>query len=279
MPSPQADADSLAIFAISLERAPERWRAIQQAFGDLPWPLVRVPALDAAKDGEAILARRGLGLDYPPQGLGWNPLRFRMFSLVEEAVFVSHLLALEAFLASGYEFGLILEDDAEPVRDVRADLQAVLDSDVSFEILKLEGLRKPGARLVIAEADLGAVALVRSPTPSSGAAAYLVTRDAAQVLLDNAGSELLRYDDYLSNPVFCGCRCLHMAPYPIRQSDAESTMDALRKPVRDIQRRGLRYRLLQNWRRVRLRSLLWWDALFGPYRASIRLRQAAWYDS
>lgn len=261
----------LGLFAISLDRAPERWQAIQQAFGNLPWPLIRVPAADAATDDDRILAWRGLSLDHPPQGLGWNPLRFRMFSRVEEAVFVSHLLALETFLDSDHEYGLILEDDAEPVGDLAADLGAIVDSRVEFEIIKMEGLRGTGARLVIPEAKLGGVVLVRSPKPSSGAAAYLVTRDAARRLLQRAGTALLRYDDYLTNPGFCGCRCLHMAPYSIRQSDAESTMDALRKPVRDQRLPGIRYRAIQNWRRARLRLRLWCDALSRPRPTPLRL--------
>lgn len=268
----------LGLFAISLDRAPERWQALRQAFGNLPWPLTRVPAVDAATDGEAILARRGLNLEHPPQGVGWNPLRFRMFSLVEEAVFVSHLRALEAFLDSAYDYGLILEDDADPVRDLAADLAAILDADVDFEIIKLEGLRRPGTRLVVPEARAASAAVVRSPAPSSGAAAYLVTREAARKLLDNAGAELLRYDDYLSNPVFCGCRCLHLAPYAIRQSDAESTMDPLRKPVRDIRRRGLRFRVLQIWRRAKLRLRLWYDALSRPRPTPLRLVKMPWYE-
>lgn len=269
---------SLAFFAISLDRAPDRWKAIHEGFGDLPWPLIRVAALDADAHRDTILARRGLSLAHPPHGVGWNPLRFRMFSLVEEAVFVSHLLALETFLDSNHDHGLILEDDAEPVGDLVASLEVIVASRVEFEIIKLEGLRGTGARLVIPEAKLGGVALVRSLKPSSGAAAYLLTRNAARRLLQHAGTALLRYDDYLTNPGFCGCRCLHMAPYPIRQSDAESTMDALRKPVRDQRRTGLRYRAIQNWRRAKLRLRLWRDALSRPRPTPLRLIKMPWYE-
>lgn len=267
---------SLGLYAINLRRAPERWNAILDGFGELPWPLLRVQALDALTDVDCILSVRGLTLSHPPHGVGWNPLRFRMFSLVEEAVFASHLLALRRFLASEHRFGLILEDDAEPLRELDADLRVLVDGPTDFAIVKLEGLKRTGRHLAVRERSWDSGALVRSPTPSSGAAAYLVTRRAARRLIANAGRHLYRFDDYLSNPTLCGCEVHHLAPYPIRQSSAESTMHALRKPVRDIRRRGARYRLLQALRRVRLRLAPWRRFCRDLGRDWRRLRLARW---
>ena len=43
----------------------------------------------------------GRGCRLPPGGIGWNPYRYRMFALVEEACFASHLLAWRQFLDFG----------------------------------------------------------------------------------------------------------------------------------------------------------------------------------
>lgn len=272
-----AAGPSLGLYAICLERAPERWQEIRENWGAMPWPLERVPALDATKDTEAILARRGQELVHDLGGVGWNPLRYRMFSLVEEAIFCSHLLALERFLASANAYAVVLEDDALPLTDVAAALQAVLESRVDLEVVKLEGVKKTGSRWAVPEARLGeGRRLVRSFTPSSGAAAYLVSRPAAEKLLANVGTKLIPYDDYLCSPALSGCRLLHLSPYPIRQAPVASFMAPLRRPVKSIKRPGLRYRLASQGNRLRLRFGLWRNALFGPYEAPLRLVRAPW---
>ena len=40
-------AGQLGIFAINLDRSPDRWATIERHFGNLPWPLHRVAAVGA----------------------------------------------------------------------------------------------------------------------------------------------------------------------------------------------------------------------------------------
>ncbi len=267
---------SIGFYAVNLDRARYRWEAIERNFGDLPWPLERVRALDCEIDVEKILARRGQTLAYPPDGLGWNPLHTYMFSLVEEATFCSHLAALERFLESGQAYAVVVEDDAQPRREVAAELQSIINSDVAFDVVKLEGIRHRGARLAVEEVRLGEVALVRSLRPSSGAAGYLVTRHSAKKLLDNAGQRLVPYDDYLNNTALNRCSILHLSPYLIWQSGTDSTMHDARKRAKSIRRGDPYHRLTQALGRLRLRFLLWYDALLGPYQAPVRLKKAPW---
>ena len=49
----------LGIFAVNLDRSPDRWATIERHFGHLPWPLHRVAAVDASRDPEGVLAVRG----------------------------------------------------------------------------------------------------------------------------------------------------------------------------------------------------------------------------
>ena len=69
----------LAFFAINLDRSPERWAEIERLFGDMPWPLHRVRAVDA-REPEAVLAVRGQRMVSPPNGIGPNLLRYRTFT-------------------------------------------------------------------------------------------------------------------------------------------------------------------------------------------------------
>ena len=273
---PGETVGSVAVYAINLDRALERWRAFERNFSNLPWPLVRIAALDAAGAPEAILAVRHQKLVSPPTGLGWNPARFRMYSLAEEACFCSHLQALSAFLESGRAFGLILEDDALPQRDVVKDLSLIVGSGVDFDLVKLEGFRHRGSRLAGGEKRLGEISLVRSFEPSSGSAAYLVSRRGARKLIDNAGSLRIPYDDYLNSGVLSRCRVLQLSPWLVWQSEADSTLAPLRAPTRYVRRRDPWHYMLQAGRRGLLRLALWGAAVGRSPRKMFALTRAPW---
>src|SRR6218665_581721 len=104
----------LGIFAINLDRSPDRWAEIERHFGGLPWPLQRIAAVDARNNPCAVLSVRGQSLPFPPDGGAWNGHRNRIFMLTEEACLAGHVLTWRQFLASDFEHALVLEDDAEP---------------------------------------------------------------------------------------------------------------------------------------------------------------------
>jgi GR25 family glycosyltransferase involved in LPS biosynthesis len=276
--SPSAARHSLGVYVINLDRTPDRWAKIRRDFAGLPWPIERVKALDGKTEINRVLAQRGQSLAFqdPPHGIGWNLLRFRMHSLVEEATFCSHILAWRQFLESSHAHALILEDDAEQLRDVASDIDLILASGVAFDVVKLQGLLKTGSRLAIVEKQLGAIALVRSFTPAGGCTANLVSRAGARRLIDNAGKLLLPVDDYVSNPGLHGCRVLHASPWPIRASESPSTMGPLRAPFRHLQLRTPWHFMLGRARRARLRLMLWWSALMKFDRYSFALRMVPW---
>ncbi len=108
---------NLGIFAINLDRSPDRWERVVSQFSEQPWPLHRVAAIDG-RDRDTTLAYRGLTAAHP-DGAGWSITRLRLVSFAEEACFCSHLKALREFLASDHSHAMILEDDvvgAEPGR-------------------------------------------------------------------------------------------------------------------------------------------------------------------
>ncbi len=266
---------SLQIFAINLDRSKDRWQTISDTFGGDPWPLIRVPAYDSLADTEEILTIRGQEIVDPPDGIGWNPLRLRMFSLVEEATFCSHLRALRMFLQSDAGFGLILEDDAERDDDFVDVVHSVLDSGLAFDVLKLEGCRD-GAHLAIIQRQLGGRTVVRSLRPSSGAAAYIVSRKGAEEIIARAGGLRIPFDDYLANPGIHDLLIYHLSPYPVRQAGGESTMGRLRLAVRHKKRRDPASYVLQVSRRVWLRGALWRSAFFRPTFSPLAIRKVPW---
>ncbi|WP_210246298.1 glycosyltransferase family 25 protein [Aureimonas fodinaquatilis] len=251
---------SLAIYAINLDRSVDRWETLESNFSGLPYALHRIAALDAAFAPEKVLAVRGLHIALPPSGLGWSMVRQREYLLVQEACFASHLVALQQFLHSTNDLALILEDDAVPSAALPGRLAEITRLKQPFDIIKLEGL-KSGRRLAVARAQLSQGWLVNSLRPSAGSAAYVITRAAAEKLMQRAGKLLLPYDDYLSNPALTGCDIWHCSPLPIHQSDAPSLIaqsyarDALRR------RRGPLAYLRQARTRAGLRWQLWNSAL------------------
>ncbi|WP_062226928.1 glycosyltransferase family 25 protein [Aureimonas frigidaquae] len=251
----------LGVFAINLDRSPERWQALQQAFGPLPYRLQRIAALDARNAPEQVLAVRGLSITLPPAGIGYTHTRGREYLLVQEACFAGHMMALEAFLASDLDLALILEDDAEPCGPLAQVLAAMCRMDHPFPLVRLEGLRNHGRRLATLAGHAGPVALVRSLRPTAGSAAYVVDRAGARLLRENAGHRLVPFDEYFANPALTGCDIVYAAPFPVRQAEGDSIIGQSYRRAALRKQRGPGAYLRQAWVRAWLRAVLWARAL------------------
>ena len=153
-------------------------------------------AVDASRDPEGALAVRGKRCRHR-RGRRWNPYRQRMFALVEEACFASHMLAWRQFLDSGHERGLILEDDAEPFPGFEEAMREMLSDSQPIDIVKFEGIYRKGSRLAIPVRDLGPAKLVRSLRPCSGAAAYVLTPKCRRAADRAGGQAAMPVDDFI----------------------------------------------------------------------------------
>ena len=214
----------LGIFAINLDRSPDRWAQIERHFGHLAWPLQRIAAVDARKDPSAVLSVRGLSLQFPPDGVAWNSHRNRIFMLTEEACLAGHVLTWQQFLKTDLAYALVLEDDAEPQAGFVETLSDLLQSGPGADIVKLEGVFRSGGRKAIPLRDVGKHRLIRSLRPASGSAAYLVTRRGAERLLASVDHICVPADDFLWNPAFHGCDVAHVSPWVIMQSGMASVI-------------------------------------------------------
>lgn len=170
----------------------------------------------------------------------------RIYVRGEDAIFQSHLRALETFIASGKAFGVIFEDDAELAPDFPEAIGATLGHAADWDMICLEGFRPWGGRPAIRVAKAGTYTLVASLNPCAGSAAYLVTRRGAEQLVAHASEVIEPFDNYLNAHWRHGLRVLDLSPFPVRQ--------------------GAFVSLRQESRRARRRSPL---AAFGDWRRHI----------
>jgi glycosyl transferase family 25 len=259
-------AVSLGIFAINLDRSPDRWERISSQFSRQPWPLHRVVAIDG-RDSDTTLAYRGLTAARP-DGVGWSITRLRLVSFAEEACFCSHLKALREFLASDYSHAMILEDDARIVGDLSPVVAVVGDVCRGETVLKVSGSPRTGSRLARFVKQAGTFRIVRSFEPASNATAYIVSKSTALKLLDKAERILAPFDDYLSAPGLHGCSVLHVSPWAITnkwpKKDVPSTLAEGRTSM--ARKRGPVSWILQRFLRARLRLSLWRNTLWSKGR-------------
>jgi glycosyl transferase, family 25 len=266
----------LGIFAINLDRSPDRWQQIEAGFGALPWPLHRVAGVDARKDPQAVLAVRGTALKFPPQAVGWNAHRNRLFMLTEEACLAGHVMAWRQFLATDFDHALVLEDDAAPQPEFQTVVNDLLALGFDADIVKLEGIPRPGGRKVLSVAMVGTHRLVRSLRPCSGAAAYIVTRRAAERLLARIGTACIPADDFLWAPSWHGLKIADLAPWPVMQSGAESVIATGRSQKQSTWPAPFGRGLAVSVRRVAERMSLLWAATDGRPHALLTATVAQW---
>ena len=252
---------NLGIFAINLDRSPERWERVVSQFSERSWPLHRVAAIDG-REREATLAYRGLTAAHP-DGVGWSVTRLRLVSFAEEACFCSHLKALRAFLASDHSHTMIIEDDARIIGDLSPVVAVVGDVCRGETILKVSGSPRRGSRLALLVKQAGAFRIVGSFEPASNATAYIVCKNTALKLIDRAERILAPYDDYLSAPGLHGCGVFHVSPWAITnkwpKKDLPSTLTEERSQM--LQKRDLVSWGKQRFVRARLRLALWKSSL------------------
>jgi len=262
----------LAIYAINLDRSADRFEGLARSFGGQGRPLIRVSALDAREDPASVLGYRGKTLR-DSRWVGWDYFRQRPYSITEEACFCGHLLALERFLGDGGAYALILEDDAVPVSDWADLLDEILTSGLSFDILKLEGVKHRGARLVAPLLKTGSHYVVRSWRPAAGSAAYLVTRKAAQKMLEKGRPITTVFDYFLISPGVHGLNVLYAAPWIVRQAGGPSLQ--VERSNDDPKRSGA-MNGIQLLRRLGHRLSFLAEAIGGDPVAWLRARRIDW---
>ena len=178
-------------FLINLMRRPDRLRNMESQLAGLDIPYRVVTAVDARTASEETANRR-FAADGP---LGPLPKGDRCCTL-------SHMSAWDMFLATGDSHGLILEDDVE----IDADAAHLLrDADWiprRVGLLKIERFGPANQRVLVDEVvDTGGGRQIgRLRSRHTGAAAYVLSRKTADLLLSWREKWTLPVDHMLFNP-------------------------------------------------------------------------------
>jgi glycosyl transferase, family 25 len=193
-------------YIINLERAKDRWSAVESAFAPTALELQRIEAVDGAT------------LSLPCAEFAERRFRWchgRSTNPREIGCYLSHIAALRAFLATDEEYALIGEDDVR----LQVDLEAVLESALRYadhwNILRLSGLSN-GRPMRVARLA-GGYSLNVSIGRMKGLGAYVVDRTAARRWAEGALPMWLPIDHALDREWFGGLRAFSILPFPVLQ--------------------------------------------------------------
>ena len=201
------------LYLINLARRADRLAFMQAQAERLGLRLNRLAALDARQIDPQTINRW-----FPANGpLGEIPRGDKCCSL-------SHRMAWEKLLASGAPFAAVLEDDV-----VLKDGAAFALKDSSWipedlDLIKLEHYGPPGQSVLLSDfRDVGpGFRLARLRSRHTGAAAYILSRRAAEILLAIPSFDL-PVDHLLFNPnnspVFARLKPWQLLPVVARQED------------------------------------------------------------
>lgn len=182
--------NSVGIFLINLDRATERLEFVKPSIDQLNLPVERISAVDGKLLSEEELHKV---CDYEK-----FKSYFKMFP--ERGTIgcsLSHEKALRKFLESEFEFALIFEDDVvfNP-QELRSCVDAAIEKKHLWDILSFEMIHD-GFPLKISDlCDGKRISLYLTPVKHSGC--YLISRNAAKLLLEKFFPIIMPLDHYFT---------------------------------------------------------------------------------
>lgn len=203
---------------INLDRAPERLARIAAQLQRLQLPYTRLAAVDA----RALTPAQRAALDEPAfrRKHGMAPVAGEL------GCYLSHVEVMRAFMASGAEFALVLEDDVLLQDSLPAVLEGLMQHPTRWDVAKLSAVHRgtPQPYLPVAPGHQLAVMLSRC----TGSSAYLMNRRAAQAYLREPGGLLpmqLPYDHVFDQGWRFGIKYRLVTPTPCgHDEDIASTI-------------------------------------------------------
>lgn len=201
--------DGLQTWVINLDRAPERLDRIRQQMQRLALPFTRLPAVDA----RALQSSQRAALDEPAyrRKHGMTPV------LGELGCYLSHVHAMQQFLASPARFALVLEDDVLLHDSLPGVLQGLMQHADRWDMVKLSAVHSgtPVPVLQLAPGHQLAVMLSRC----TGSSAYIVNRRAAQAYAAGLLPMSLPYDHVFDQGWRFGLKVRLVTPTPCGHDD------------------------------------------------------------
>ena len=255
------------LYLINLDRRPDRLAAMTAQAAALGLALDRVEAVDA-------------GAIEPGAVDGWfaaaGPLG--VIPKGDKCCLLSHRRAWEAFLATGRAHAVFLEDDVV----LSPGAGALLTGDgwipTGIDVVKLEHYGPPGQRVLLT--DMRKVgedfSMGRMLSRHTGAAAYILSRGAAQALLTQTRFDL-PVDHLLFNPnnssLFAALSPWQLVPAIARQQEfvgAPSDIEATRVSLRKLDATYLKRELVRFGYDLRLIPRQLWALAWGAKFVAVK---------
>jgi glycosyl transferase family 25 len=238
--------ERLLTLVINLDRAVERRARITASLLQLGLSWTRLPAVDARQ--LSVAQRAALDTGAYQRKHGMTPLDGEL------GCYLSHVEAMERFLASDAEFALILEDDVLPGGQLPAVLQALMAHPQRWDMVKLSAVHSgtPVPVLRLTQTYRLAVMLSRC----TGSSAYLINRRAAAAYRDGLLPMSLPYDHVFDQGWRFALKVRLVTPPPCTHDEgiASTIVSAPGSPPRKFHwtRRWATYgyRIGNEWRRL-----------------------------
>jgi glycosyl transferase family 25 len=203
---------TLHTYLINLPRAGERLRQMQAVLDAAGLPFTRIEAID--------------GRAFPLPCPEFHELSHRLMTgrrpiPAEIGCYLSHMKAINAFLASTADYALILEDDARFAPTLPSLLAKAVARGRLWDVLRLQTVNTDRAVPVVrldATASLGV-----SFTRSKGAAAYVLNRRAAAAFRRYLLPMRLAYDIAFDLEYLVGLKALAVTPCPVVADEGSPT--------------------------------------------------------
>ena len=166
----------------------------------------------------------------PPavQPFAYRRYHGRTLRAAEAGCYLSHLSAMETFLATAHDYCVVLEDDVEVVPDFADAVADLVANDLfDYDLVRLQG-RRPGigVRTHWAANDRSVKAMI---TRVTGSTAYILNRRAARKCLAQLIPMVVPFDHAYDRPLHLGLKIGHILPYPAHPARGwSSTIDAPR---------------------------------------------------
>lgn len=195
-------------FLINLDTATDRRVHMEQAFAATGMELERVSAIDG----------RTLVLPHPAYSQSlYHRYHGRTTKPGEIGCYLSHIKAMEAFLATGDSHGLICEDDLVLTPEFERVLDAAMRTAGAWNVLRLSGL-SPGQPARVVELAEGFFLCVNFGR-LKGAGAYIVDRRAAEAMIAGLLPMWLPWDHAVDREWPFGLRACSVYPFPVSQTE------------------------------------------------------------
>lgn len=254
----------MKIYLINLDRRPDRLAAMDAEARKAGVSFHRISAVDARSPAAQAPIQRWFAASGP---LGPLPVGDRCCTL-------SHRLAWDTLVASGEPWAAVLEDDVRLAPGAAALLADASWLPPQADLVKLEHFGPKNQKVLVREEQPlpGGMTLARLASKHTGGAAYILSRQAAQLLL-----AVERFDlpvDHLlfnpnNSPVFAGLKPWQVLPAVARQEEfvgAKSDIETTRRRLRAFSPAYVKRELVRAAYDLKLVPWQMWLVLTGKAR-------------